>query len=52
MNARLTGLSTAAVIFGVMAAVSAGVFSTSAFAHGDVVPQAVDTTGLEPLGKD
>ena len=52
MNARLIRLSAAAVIFGGIAAISAGVFSNSAFAHGDVVPQAVDTTGLEPLGKD
>ena len=52
MKARLIRLSAAAVIFGGIAAVSAAVFSTSALAHGDVVPQAVDTTGLEPLGKD
>lgn len=25
---------------------------TSAWAHGDVTPQAVDTTGLQPLGKE
>jgi cytochrome c-550 PedF len=52
MNARLVRLSAAALIFGGVAAVSNGVFPTGALAHGDVTPQAVDTTGLEPLGKD
>ena len=27
-------------------------FSANLWAHGDVVPQAVDTAGLEPLGKE
>lgn len=33
---------------GVLMAVS----SSPVFAHGDVTPQAVDTTGLEPLGEE
>jgi cytochrome c-550 PedF len=52
MNVRFLRLSAAALIVGGIAAVSFGVFPAPAFAHGDVTPQAVDTTGLEPLGKD
>ncbi len=29
-----------------------GIHAAPAFAHGDVAPQAVDTKGLEPLGKE
>ena len=52
MNVRFIRLSAAALIVGGIAAISSGVFPVPAFAHGDVTPQAVDTTGLEPLGKD
>jgi cytochrome c-550 PedF len=39
--------------FGAVAAVLlAGAFTSQAMAHGDVVPQAVDTTGLKNLGAD
>ncbi len=40
--------SIACVCIAVMAAFAA----TNVFGHGDVQPQAVDTTGLEPLGDD
>lgn len=35
-----------------VAALSIGITVPRAFAHGDVVPQAVDTTGLKNLGAD
>ena len=35
-----------------VAALSIGIAVPRAFAHGDVVPQAVDTTGLKNLGTD
>ena len=47
MNARFARLSAAALLLGGLAAAP-----TAAFAHGDVTPQAVDTSGLEPLGKE
>lgn len=46
MKARLLRLAAAGLMFGGVAAASA-----VAFAHGDVTPQAVDTTGLEKLGE-
>ena len=52
MNVRFIRLSAAALIVGGIAAISSGVFPVPAFAHGDVTPQAVDTSGLEPLGKE
>lgn len=36
----------------IVAALSIGVAAPAVFAHGDVVPQAVDTTGLKNLGAD
>ena len=39
----------AAAVAGLIAGLGS---STLAWAHGDVVPQAVDTTGLTPLGED
>ncbi|PWC35549.1 cytochrome c-550 PedF [Azospirillum sp. TSO22-1] len=47
MNARLLRLMAAGLMFGSVAAVPA-----VAVAHGDVTPQAVDTTGLDKLGAD
>ena len=47
MNARFARLSAAALLLGGLAAAP-----TAAFAHGDVTPQAVDISGLEPLGKE
>lgn len=35
-----------------VAALSIGIAAPRVFAHGDVVPQAVDTTGLKSLGAD
>lgn len=35
-----------------IAALAIGVATTQVMAHGDVVPQAVDTTGLKQLGSD
>ena len=46
MKARLLRLAAAGLMFGGVVAASA-----VAFAHGDVTPQAVDTTGLEKLGE-
>lgn len=46
MNVRLLRLTAAGLLFGGIAAASA-----VAFAHGDVTPQAVDTTGLDKLGE-
>ena len=39
-------------LIAVVATLALGASAQSAFAHGDVVPQAVDTTGLKNLGKD
>jgi cytochrome c-550 PedF len=39
----------AAAVVGLIAGLGS---ATLAWAHGDVVPQAVDTTGLTPLGQD
>lgn len=39
------------IVFAVAAA-GAGVATTGVFGHGDVQPQPVDTTGLEPLGDE
>ncbi len=50
MNVRQLRLTAAGLLLGGIAAVSTAGFSTAAFAHGDVTPQAVDTTGLEKLG--
>ena len=36
----------------VSVAVATAFAATSVFGHGDVQPQAVDTTGLEPLGEE
>lgn len=36
----------------IVAALAIGVTAPQVFAHGDVVPQAVDTTGLKNLGAD
>ncbi|EWY36358.1 cytochrome C [Skermanella stibiiresistens SB22] len=49
MNARFVRLA-AALLLGGIVAISTGAIPTGAFAHGDVTPQAVDTTGLDPLG--
>ena len=37
---------------GLIPALLLALTATLAFAHGDVVPQAVDTTGLKPVGSD
>jgi len=41
-----------ATLAAVIAALFVGVSAPEAIAHGDVVPQAVDTTGLKNLGAD
>lgn len=46
MNARLLRLMAAGLMFGSVAAPAV------ALAHGDVTPQAVDTTGLDKLGAE
>lgn len=43
LNALLTGLLAAGALF---------VTATAGFSHGDVVPQEVDTEGLEALGEE
>lgn len=40
------------LIRGAVLAFALGVSSGAVLAHGDVQPQAVDTTGLQPLGED
>jgi cytochrome c-550 PedF len=52
MNARFVRLAAALLLGGMIVAISAGAIPTGAFAHGDVTPQAVDTTGLDPLGAE
>lgn len=51
MNARLLRLAVAGFLTGAVAIPSIFV-STAALAHGDVTPQAVDTSGLDKLGED
>lgn len=52
MRGPSSRLSVVAVVTVLSAGLSAGAIgiSTGAFGHGDVQPQPVDTTGLEPLG--
>jgi cytochrome c-550 PedF len=52
MNAGFRRLTTAALLLAGLVAVSTSAFAPNAFAHGDVTPQAVDTTGLEKLGAE
>lgn len=37
---------------GMLAAAAIGFTASAAFGHGDVLPQAVDTTGLDPVGEE
>lgn len=49
MTSRLRTLALAALALGAAGTMAA--VAPRAFAHGDVVPQAVDTTGLDTLGE-
>lgn len=45
-------MSSRKIAFGIIAALAAAAPVTIAFSHGDVAPQPIDVTGLDPVGAD